>query len=191
MQLRFQNISRKNTMTDSEKMFALLHGSPENWEEACNGKMAYSNLAPSMLSIAVAREDRLLRQIAELKTAALAGSTPRAPAPDGSSFSTEVALPRMPGELDSLLGRYFDAGVAEGREGREHDTADGLAQSTLSEIHSCIKESVSSEREACVALLMLKSADILLMAGEMTAQEMRTTKAVLANRAAAIHARFR
>lgn len=33
-------------------------------------------------------------------------------------------------ELSELLDHYFSLGVAEGKEGRDHDTADGEAQAT-------------------------------------------------------------
>jgi len=33
-------------------------------------------------------------------------------------------------ELQELLDHYFSLGVAEGREGRDHDTSDGEAQAT-------------------------------------------------------------
>ena len=55
--------------------------------------------------------------------------------------------------LEDLLGRYFDAGVAEGREGRTHDTADGLAQRTLCEIRAEVRRMVAVEREACAKLV--------------------------------------
>ncbi len=45
---------------------------------------------------------------------------------------------------------------------------------------------VLAERERCAALLELTPSQIRLMAGEMSAQEMRTVQAVLANRARAI-----
>ena len=47
----------------------------------------------------------------------------------------------------------------------------------------------ADEREACAKMLELKTADLLLMAGEMTAQEKRTVKAVLAGLASKIRNR--
>lgn len=52
-------------------------------------------------------------------------------------------------ELDDLLGEYFDCGVAEGREGRNHDTEDGRAQKALSAIRDRVKALIAEEREAC------------------------------------------
>lgn len=36
--------------------------------------------------------------------------------------------------IHDLLGRYWDAAYAEGMEGRNHDTEDGIAQQTLNDI---------------------------------------------------------
>lgn len=55
--------------------------------------------------------------------------------------------------------------------------------------HEATEAAVVSEREACAQLLELSTKEILLMAGEMPAQELRTVKAVLTNRAAAIRGR--
>ena len=49
-----------------------------------------------------------------------------------------------------------------------------------------IADAVAMEREACARMLDLRDSELLLMAGEMTAQELRTVKAVLKNRGAAI-----
>ncbi|MBK6616391.1 hypothetical protein [Ottowia sp.] len=49
----------------------------------------------------------------------------------------------------------------------------------------------TSEREACAQLLEVSNAALKLMAGEMTAQELRTTQAVLKGKAAAIRGRER
>jgi hypothetical protein len=92
-------------------------------------------------------------------------------------------------KLQELLGQYFDAGVAEGREGRAHDTEEGTAQHKYLEILECVKEMVSAETAACAKLMDLKMADILLLAGEMSAQEQRTVKAILANRGVVIRNR--
>jgi hypothetical protein len=92
--------------------------------------------------------------------------------------------------LDTLLGTYFDAGHAEGKEGRTHDTVDGVAQRTLSEIHDCIKAMVAAETEACAKLMELKRDDLRLMGGEMSAEEILTVQAVLTNRAAVIRRRL-
>ncbi len=53
-----------------------------------------------------------------------------------------------------------------------------------SNVHSTMKE-----RDACARMLELRDSELLLMAGEMTAQELRTVKAVLAQRASAIRMR--
>ncbi len=45
--------------------------------------------------------------------------------------------------------------------------------------------------EACATMLELSNSDLLLMAGEMTKQELRTVKAVLTQRAAAMRRRYK
>lgn len=47
-------------------------------------------------------------------------------------------------------------------------------------------DAAETERAECAALLRLSNSELLLLAGEMTAQELRTVQAVLKNRAAAI-----
>ncbi len=47
-------------------------------------------------------------------------------------------------------------------------------------------DAAEDERAACAKLLDLSASELQLLAGEMTAQELRTVKAVLRNRAAAI-----
>lgn len=47
----------------------------------------------------------------------------------------------------------------------------------------------AKEREACAKLLELSTSELLLMAGEITAQELRTVKAVLSCLAARIRAK--
>ena len=54
---------------------------------------------------------------------------------------------------------------------------------------STLKLAIDAEREACARMLELRDSELLLMAGEMTAQELRTVKAVLAQRAKAIRMR--
>lgn len=53
----------------------------------------------------------------------------------------------------------------------------------------CLNDAIATEREACASTLELSQSELLLLAGEMTAQELRTVRAVLANRAAAIRRR--
>lgn len=53
--------------------------------------------------------------------------------------------------LDELLIAYWDAAYAEGKEGRDHDTEDGVAQRTLSAIYEEVAAMVKAEREACAA----------------------------------------
>lgn len=48
---------------------------------------------------------------------------------------------------------------------------------------------VLAERETCARMLELSNSELCLIAGEMTAQELRTVKAVLAQRANAIRMR--
>ena len=45
--------------------------------------------------------------------------------------------------------------------------------------------------EACATMLELSNSELLLMAGEMTKQELRTVKAVLDQRAAAMRRRYK
>lgn len=47
-------------------------------------------------------------------------------------------------------------------------------------------DAAADERAECAKLLRLSNTELLLLAGEMTAQELRTVQAVLANRATAI-----
>ena len=61
-----------------------------------------------------------------------------------------------------------------------HDLAGALPE---------IAEAVSDERETCARLLELRDSELLLMAGEMTAQELRTVQAVLEQRARTIRMR--
>ena len=89
-----------------------------------------------------------------------------------------------------LLGAYFDAAHAEGRERRTHDTVDGAAQRALNDLQEFLKTRISDEVEACAKLMELKRADLLLLGGEMSAQEIRTVQAVLTNRAAVIRRRL-
>lgn len=62
-------------------------------------------------------------------------------------------------KIQELLGDYFDAGVAEGKERRDHDTADGSAQELQLEImrHICrfidrLEEAERQRDEARAAL---------------------------------------
>lgn len=45
--------------------------------------------------------------------------------------------------LNELLERYWSAAHAEGKEGRDHDTEDGIAQQTLSAIHAEVERLVA------------------------------------------------
>ena len=47
-------------------------------------------------------------------------------------------------------------------------------------------DAAADERAECAQLLRLSNRELLLLAGEMTAQELRTVQAVLTNRAAVI-----
>lgn len=58
-------------------------------------------------------------------------------------------------KISELLHQYFELGIAEGREGRNHDTEDGDAQRVLSEIEAeittirqLLSEADKREREA-------------------------------------------
>lgn len=54
-----------------------------------------------------------------------------------------------------------------------------------------VSDAVKEEREACAKLLEMSMAELLLLCGEMNAQEKRTLRAFMTNRAAAIRARGR
>jgi hypothetical protein len=85
----------------------------------------------------------------------------------------------MDNKLEELLGDYFSAGHAEGKEGRNHDTIEGTAQKAHHAILQRVKELIAAEREACANVAGMSQSEILLMSGEMSAQEMRSVKAVL------------
>jgi hypothetical protein len=53
----------------------------------------------------------------------------------------------------------------------------------------CLEIAIATERESCAEKLELSRSELLLLAGEMTAQELRTVLAVLTNRAAVIRRR--
>lgn len=75
------------------------------------------------------------------------------------------------------------------KERRQYDPGRPTLHSVLAEAReeiikrdAAIKElklKVDQQREICAAMLELSSQDLTLMAGEMTAQELRTVKAVL------------
>lgn len=93
--------------------------------------------------------------------------------------------------LDELLGKYFDAAYAEGVAGLSHDTPEGTAQQALHDIQEFFKAQIAAETEACAKLMEgHKAADLRLLGGEMTAQEVRSVQAFLTNRAAAIRRRL-
>lgn len=54
--------------------------------------------------------------------------------------------------LDMALGAYWEAAVAEGAEGRDHDTPDGDAQRALKAVHSAVAAMVTAERETARGL---------------------------------------
>ena len=49
-------------------------------------------------------------------------------------------------DLPELLDHYFSLGVAEGKEGRDHDTPDGEAQATRDLIDQKIQEKAAEAR---------------------------------------------
>lgn len=53
-------------------------------------------------------------------------------------------------------------------------------------IEAALQEALIAERETAAQKLELSTSELLLLAGEMSAQELRTVKAVLKNRAAVI-----
>lgn len=50
----------------------------------------------------------------------------------------ESKVPQSVEEFKALIGEYFELGVAEGAEGRNHDTKDHAAQRKLDEINSAL-----------------------------------------------------
>lgn len=61
-------------------------------------------------------------------------------------------------------------------------------RAAVSEQTGLLVAEAANAREECAQLLEISTAELLLLAGEMTAQELRTVKAVLAQRARAIRA---
>ena len=53
--------------------------------------------------------------------------------------------------LDEALDSYWAAAYAEGQRGAIHDTPDGLAQTALMAVRSCVSMLVAAERERCAA----------------------------------------
>ena len=51
--------------------------------------------------------------------------------------------------LDEALDAYWSAAYAEGKRGAAHDTPDGLAQTALMAVQSCVALLVGAERERC------------------------------------------
>ena len=64
-----------------------------------------------------------------------------------------------------------------------------LPQLTANELSGIINEAMKFERDECARMLELNENELLLIAGEMWPQELRTVKAVLAQRARAIRSR--
>ena len=56
--------------------------------------------------------------------------------------------------LDDALDAYWAAAYAEGQRGATHDTEDGLAQTALSAVLSCVRIGIAAERERCSAEFM-------------------------------------
>lgn len=48
--------------------------------------------------------------------------------------------------LDELLEQYWNAAYTEGKEGRNHDTKDAIAQRTLVAIHAEVQRLILAER---------------------------------------------
>lgn len=81
--------------------------------------------------------------------------------------------------------RAVESKSSEARAGAEP----AVAVAARSDGCSAWLEAVAAEREACAKLLELSTGELLLGAGEMTAEELRTVKAVLAWRARVIRGR--
>ena len=54
--------------------------------------------------------------------------------------------------LDDALDAYWSAAYAEGQRGATHDTEDGLAQTALLAVESCVKMLIAEE---CARLLSM------------------------------------
>lgn len=78
------------------------------------------------------------------------------------------------GDLIKRAEKYASNYDGDDRECIKTDVLNGFYQGAAYAQHECAK------------LLELSTQELLLLAGEMTAQELRTVKAVLKNRAAAI-----
>ena len=53
--------------------------------------------------------------------------------------------------LDEALDSYWAAAYSEGKRGATHDTTEGLAQTALSAVISCVRLGLAAERERCSA----------------------------------------
>ena len=51
--------------------------------------------------------------------------------------------------LDEALDSYWAAAYSEGKRGATHDTTEGLAQTALSAVISCVRLGLAAERERC------------------------------------------
>lgn len=63
--------------------------------------------------------------------------------PPPPAVADQLDRPVRP-SLSEALDAYWRAAYNEGREGREHDTADGAAQHALAEIMGCISADVAA-----------------------------------------------
>ena len=86
-------------------------------------------------------------------------------------------------------------GIGDGTQGYiDHTDEDGTLKhdaltmegDLIFGIEAIIAKTKNEEREVCAKMMELSDQQIRLMAGEMTAQEMRTVKAILKNRATVI-----
>ena len=54
--------------------------------------------------------------------------------------------------LDEALDMYWSAAYAEGQRGDTHDTEEGLAQTALNAVNSCVALLMAAERERCAKM---------------------------------------
>ena len=72
-------------------------------------------------------------------------------------------------ELQDLINIYWDAAYAEGKEGRDHDTVDGVAGETRAQINISLRELFTEKErlETGVAFHMRKKDELRSMCDEL------------------------
>ena len=93
----------------------------------------------------------------------------------------DAALIRSKRAAERMRAAVALAAATEGAGAIQHDVLEAVPDELLALIWKAAEASgVQAERSRCAGLMRSKSAELLLAAGEMTAQELRTVKAVLA-----------